>query len=187
MASEFSLHNLILQGSVLGPIKCIVQQDTLGKEVLSENSSVYTPYKYLGIVDIPPLNMMDDCLSITECGNETLLMNAIINAKIETKKLRLSSDKCFLLHIEKRRSNVSSNCNVNVFVHSSIMKRVSKATYMGDILNSDGSFNDTIDDRKKKAIGISNQIMTIVSSVSLGMYHFQICFMLRNFTYGPKN
>ena len=95
MTSEICLHNLILQGSVLGPIKCTVQQDTLGKEVLSENSYLYNLYKYNGIVDIPPLNMMDDCLSITECGNDTLMMNAIINAKIETKKLRLSCDKCF--------------------------------------------------------------------------------------------
>ena len=52
---------------------------------------------------MPPLSMVDDCLSVTECGNETILMNAIINAKIETKKLRLSSDKCYMLHISNKK------------------------------------------------------------------------------------
>ena len=104
----------------------------------------------------------------------------IINAKMDTKKLRLSSDKCYLLHISnKRKSKQKEEDCVSGFVHSSEMKKVKKAFYVGDILNSEGSYNDTIEDRKNRAVGISNQIMTIVSSLSLGMYHFQICFLLR--------
>ena len=68
MTSEFKLFNLILQGSVLGPIKCSVQQDSLGREVLSEVSENYSPYKYRDMIDIPPLSMMDDTLSVSECG-----------------------------------------------------------------------------------------------------------------------
>ena len=38
---SFNLEKLVLQGSVLGPIKCSVQIATLGRESLIQNSGLY--------------------------------------------------------------------------------------------------------------------------------------------------
>ena len=43
--------------------------------------------------------MIDDVLGMATCGDDSIEMNAVINAKMESKKLRLSEDKCFKIHI----------------------------------------------------------------------------------------
>ena len=73
----------ILQGSVLGPIKCSVSLDTFGRDVLSDASEYNVIYKYKDAVEIPPLAMMDDVLTISKCGLKSTEINATLNAKIE--------------------------------------------------------------------------------------------------------
>ena len=58
--------NAIIQGDVFGPMFCAKQVDEIGKECMEMNK--YT-YRYKGEVDIPPLSMMDDLISISECGH----------------------------------------------------------------------------------------------------------------------
>ena len=57
--------NVITQGDVFAPLLCSKQIDTIGQECLEEEK--YT-YKYKGEVDIPPLAMVDDLISVSECG-----------------------------------------------------------------------------------------------------------------------
>ena len=49
-------------------------------------SSKYT-YKYKGDVEIPPMIMLDDLISISECGHQTAMVNSYIKLKTATKKL----------------------------------------------------------------------------------------------------
>ena len=95
----FKLERIILQGSVFGPIKCSVQMDTLGRESLRTGSGIF---KYKQTVDVPSLAMIDDILGLSSCGDESIELNALVNAKMENKKLRLSEDKCFKIHICKK-------------------------------------------------------------------------------------
>ena len=57
--------NVITQGDVFAPLLCSKQIDTIGQECLEEEK--YT-YKYKGEVDIPPLAMVDDLITVSECG-----------------------------------------------------------------------------------------------------------------------
>ena len=58
------IEEIVLQGEVFGPLQCSVQVDTFGKECLEEGKFLY---KYKGCVDIPPLAMVDDLLTVSEC------------------------------------------------------------------------------------------------------------------------
>ena len=64
--------------------------DKLGKEVYDNPCLVY---KYRGSVDGPPLEMVDDSITTSECGSTTVAPNATVNSFVERKKLELSYDK----------------------------------------------------------------------------------------------
>ena len=73
--------NAIIQGDVFGPMLCGKQVDEIGKECIDERK--YT-YKYKGEVDIPPLSMLDDLISISECGHKTYMAHSYIKCKTST-------------------------------------------------------------------------------------------------------
>ena len=50
-------------------------------------------YKYKGRVETPCLGMVDDILCIQKCSSSTAKLNAVVNAFIENKKLKLSKKK----------------------------------------------------------------------------------------------
>ena len=68
-----------MQGTVLTPIKCSVQIDTLERDVIAEDSDKL--YKYNGYVRIPPLALTDDILTVTKCGllTGTVLVNNLFH------------------------------------------------------------------------------------------------------------
>ena len=59
------------------------------------------------------------------------------------------------------------------------MKAVKSAAYLGDILNEDGNIDDTVLARKDRSIGRISQIMSILDSISLGMFYMDISLILR--------
>ena len=135
--------------------------DTLGRDCLK---SGYGIYKYRKVIDVPGLAMIDDVLGLAACGDQSIELNAIINSKMEHKKLRLSEDKCFKIHICKK----SDSCPQVLWVHDSEMKSVSNATYLGDVLSEKGTIDETITQRCQKGIGIISQVSSMLSSVCLG-------------------
>ena len=86
------MEEIEMQGTVWGPIKCSVQMDTLGRDCYRDMEGLFL---YKNMVYVPPLGMIDDIASFAECNIESLKTNAIINAKIESKKLEFGPTKCF--------------------------------------------------------------------------------------------
>ena len=166
------MDRIVLQGSVFGPIKCAVQMDTLGREALQSGIGIL---KYKDTIDVPALAMIDDVMGMASCGDNSIELNAIINSKMESKKLRLSGDKCFKIHISKRKTD----CSQILKVHESSMKNVSQATYLGDVISENGTINETIVQRSQKSIGITSQITSMLASISLGSFHFDIALVMR--------
>jgi hypothetical protein len=66
---EFTLSQLVLQGSVFGPIKCCVQIDTLGRDCLAQDKCLY---KYKNIISIPPLALIDDIVCVNNCDADAI-------------------------------------------------------------------------------------------------------------------
>ena len=97
--------------------------------------------------------------------------------KIESKKLRLSQEKCAQIHVSK---NSDGKCDTNLKVHQDAMKKVQEGSYLGDILSADGSIDKHIETRRQRGIGICSQSTGIMNSVSLGFFFFKISFNLRD-------
>ena len=76
---------------------------------------------YKGVAAVPPLLMVNDSLTISKCSTTATALNATVNAFIESKKFKLSHDKCSVIHVGKK----SGNCP-DLKVHKESMHREEK-------------------------------------------------------------
>ena len=53
---------------------------------------------------MPPLEIVDDVITVSKCGNTSIALNQIVNSSIDLKKLKLSEGKCCKIHIGKNNS-----------------------------------------------------------------------------------
>ena len=65
MTEKFTVKENIMQGTVWGSLKCTCTMDSLPKEQYTNPESLYN---YKG-VSIPPLEMIDDILTVTSVEN----------------------------------------------------------------------------------------------------------------------
>ena len=86
LTDRINIKQIEMQGTVLSNIKCSVQIDSVGKDCIIEQKGIF---KYKNCVSVPPLSMVDDIISISNCGVDSILANGIIQAKIQCKQLQL--------------------------------------------------------------------------------------------------
>ena len=67
---------------------------------------------------IPPLGMVDDTIGISNCGLDSVLMTAHLNAQTNIRKLQFGEDKCHKLHI-----GANTNLCCDNFVHTWYLER----------------------------------------------------------------
>ena len=189
------VEKVVLQGEVFGPLECSVTVDTFGKECLEKEKHLYV---YKNEVGIPPLAMIDDLVCPAVCGVDSVLVNAYINAKTNVKKLQFGVKKCHQLHIGKA-NDLCPTLKVDnwelhkvdevktgvenledVLVGSHDLEKVDKEKYLGDIISVDGRNRKNINSRKEKAVGIINQITSILQDICFGPFHMEVALMLRN-------
>ena len=156
---------------MLAPIKCSVQLDTLGKECLLTGEGMY---QYKECLNIPPLLMIDDAIAITECGPESVKVNALIQSKVDMKNLRLGHGKCFKMHVGK-----NTCCCPILKVQDKNMLTSSREKYLGDIITSDCKINSNIEERYNKGMGIANQIISLLKEISFGQHYFHMAMVFR--------
>ena len=111
LSERVDLPDIICQGGSNGPIICSVQTGSIGSDQESRGRHLY---KYLGIVEIPSLTMLDDCLDISECNTDSVIDNTFIVAKMEIKKLELNSEKCHKIHIGQCIGNLCPKLKTHV-------------------------------------------------------------------------
>ena len=164
------------QGGTWGPMMCSNSIDVVGKFALGKKKF----YRYINMVNIIPLAMVDDLLSVSKCGMDSIDMNININAIIELKKLSFHTpvenkkSKCHMMHI----GSPNAVCP-DMKVHGHTVDIVNQAVYLGDIITSDGSNTSNIKDRVSKGMGQINTIMNILNTVSFGISYFEIAVALR--------
>ena len=81
-----------------------------------------------------PLLMVDDILTVSKCSTTSKAMNATVNVFIETKKLKLSYNKCSAIHVGKK----PENCH-DLKVHGHKMHKEKQTKYLGDIFHNSGN------------------------------------------------
>ena len=172
ITDRFELQKIEIQGTKLSNIKCAVQVDTLGKECYAYNEGMFL---YKECVLVPPLGMIDDLASFIKCGVDSIKTNAIINSKIESKKLEFGAKKCFNIHIG---ANIE-DC-VEQLVHKVKITEKSYETYLGDVVCSSGNNDKNVEKRFNQGIGSVSQVIGMLNQVSLGHYHFEIGLVMRD-------
>ena len=83
------------------PLECSVQVDTYGKECMDEDKYLFY---YRENVSVPDVSMVDDLLSVSHCGKDSVMTNAFLNAKTNMKKLQYGEDKCHKIHVGSDKS-----------------------------------------------------------------------------------
>ena len=167
---------IVTQGGTWGPMMCSNTIDTVGK-FCQANGNIY---KYKNVSRVIPLAMVDDLLTISSCGFQTVAMNTTLNTLIELKKLRFHTpvenkkSKCHSLHIGK-----PSKWCPEMKVHGKTADRVAEALYLGDIVSEDGKNTKNIRSRVSKGMGIVTEILDTLNTVSFGANYFQIATVLR--------
>ena len=173
ITDRIELKELEMQGTVLSNIKCSVQIDSIGKDCITENRGIY---KYKNCTTIPPLSMVDDVITVSSCGVDSITINAVVQAKVECKQLELGPQKCFNMHIGKKSKDLCPTLRI----HGSTMLLSEKQKYLGDILTTSGTINDNILGRYNKGIGKVNEIISILQEVSFGPHFFKMALLFRN-------
>ena len=65
LTKRVKVKDIVMQGSVFGPIKCTVHMDTIASKCEKSGQNLYN---YKNLVKILPLEMVDDILTISVCG-----------------------------------------------------------------------------------------------------------------------
>ena len=169
ISERITISNTIMQRTVWASLMCTSTMDTLEKKVYQVPETLY---QYKG-VPIPPLGMVDDIICVTNV-KRSAEVNSLINTFIESKKLKLSENKCFQIHVGKGHINCPK-----LKVHKVNMKEAEREKYLDDMIDKSGSIQATIDHRKSKGEGIITGIMTILDEIPLGKHRIDVALKLR--------
>ena len=160
-----------------------MQVDKYGKECMEQDKYLF---RYRDTIPVPALSMVDDLLCISKCGIESVLLNAFINLKTNTKKLQFGEDKCFKIHVgpdkticpdlmidkwkavnvEKENNTKSSIIDVYDGKHQ-IENRITEK-YLGDLIDSGGKNDKDIEQRLKKGHEKIKQIHGYLEDICFG-------------------
>ena len=126
---RFTIKKVVMQGTVWSGLMCTVTMDKLCKIMLQQEHLLY---KYRGKVNVPPLQMVDDIITAVKCGSTAIAYNSIVNAFIESKKLKLGNKKCGKIHIG---SKSSIKMCPEQSIHGEALKCSEKEKYLGDFVS----------------------------------------------------
>jgi hypothetical protein len=169
LSERFTIGENIMQGTVWGSLTCTCTMDSLAKQMSKAPDKLF---HYKG-VPIPPLEMVDDIITVTNVEN-TQRINEEVNTFMEHKRLKLSHKKCHRIHIGKGHNECPQ-----LRVHGEVMQDSNKEKYLGDIIDTNGNIQSTIDNRIKKGNGIISEISSIIEEFPLGKYKLPAAMKLR--------
>jgi hypothetical protein len=171
MSERSVIRNVIMQGTVWAGMLCTSTMDKLGK-IVYDNPAM--AYKYRGHVVVPPLEMVDDVLTISKCGATSSAMNSLVNSFMFSKKLVLNKSKCAKIHVGRK----SVICP-KLLIHKDIMKDSEHEKYLGELIHQNGKQHATLVDRLAKGYGIISNIIALIDDIPLGHRRVQIGLELR--------
>ena len=173
VTDRFDISKIVMQGTVWAGLMCTATMDKLCKLIYDNEELLF---KYKGIVNIPPLEMVDDILTAVKCGDKSIALNAAVNRFVEEKKLKLSANKCGNIHIGNKASK--AKCPTKV-VGGEPMKESEKEKYLGDYLTNKANSKESLSTRKAIGYAVLGEISAMLRDVPLGNRSTQIGLELR--------
>ena len=188
------INKIVMQGENFAPLECSVQVDTYGKECMEQDKYLF---HYREIVPVPALSMVDDLLLISQCGKDSVMINAFVNAKTNMKKLQFGEDKCHKIHVgtdkslcpelkiekwkekEIHRVQTGQSSLTDVYDGKYIIKEKNQERYLGDIIDCMGRNDSNISKRVDKGHEKIKQVMGYLEDICFGKFHFTVAKTLR--------
>ena len=188
------VEDTIMQGETLSSILCTCTVDKIAKDCPLQ------PHKYMKDVDIPKISFVDDILDINKCGKETVEMNVYTRHEINKRRLQFSATKCVRMHIKSKNISSVATCE-NLFIdgwkeetyksESKLkvrdvhvgdvpIKTVDHHSYLGSVIQNNGSNRMTILSRTSKGQGVISDIKHILDGIYFGCSYFEAMMLLRD-------
>ena len=123
---------------------------------------------------VPVLGMIDDALGISNCGEDSVELNALINATIESKKLYFNKTKCHKIHIGPKHDECPE-----LKVHDDTMENSEKEKYLGDMITASGN-DENIKFKRKLGFQAISDSMSILKELSTGSFNHGIGLIFRD-------
>ena len=171
LTERFIVNDAIMQGTIFGSLQCTTSLSKIGAEAYKQGEPLLI---YKDTIQIPPLGMVDDLLTMNKCGTDSIKANTIVNSFMESKKLELGTSKCHRIHIGKDKSNCP-----DLKVHKEKMKNSNCEKYIGDLISETCKNGENISSRKAKAFGIAGDILAILEEMPLGPLKIQARLCMR--------
>ena len=118
---------------------------------------------------MPPLEIVDDILTVFKCSLASVTINAVVNSFIESKKPTLSKKKCSVIHVGKGGMNCHS-----LKVHGENMHQATSNKYLGDLIHISGKIKENLNERCVKAVASFSVIRAILEDIPLGRHRIEI-------------
>ena len=156
--------------------------DSISRECIRDDIGMYL---YKGVIRIGSLGMIDILAVVSLCGFDSVKTNAIINGKINTKRLKFNKNKCVKLHISKSKS---LNCCktqigdseqkmvscIKLQVQDSEMKQETSEKYIGDVILAEGSNNSNIEKRTSRNLQMPRRFSGNLKICAMDLNKFKV-------------
>ena len=164
---EFTIHNIVQQGSVSGGVLCSASTSEVSDEILQGGTQI-------GTSALQVLVYVDDIATINNIISDVYHSHGRVVWFSQKKRLTLSGGKCFLLCINLKPSDPIPR----LYIENQLVQTVDVAAYLGDQFNSQGTNKDLVKDRVKKGKSCIVSAMALCSDVTMGLYAIDTLLLL---------
>ena len=119
--------------------------------------------------------MIDDITGAANCGDESVVLNSIVNAKRKAKKLQFNLNKCVNMHIKPSKDDC-----LLLKIHYTLMKTIDNHKYLGDIISNSGNNGEKIKERSKFGFSAIIQIKYFLKYGGFGRFNVQSRLIMRD-------
>ena len=164
---EFTVHNIVQQGSVCGGVLCSASTGEVPGDIEIGGTQI-------GTTMIQVLIYVDDIATINNNIQDVYYSHERVKWFSVRKRLSLNGGKCILLCVNLRPTDVVPR----LFIDGKLVPTKEAAAYLGDDFNAKGNNSDLIDERVRKGKSCIANAMALCSEITMGFYAIQTLFLL---------
>ena len=155
---EFSLKDIVKQGTCNGPILCSTSTGQDCTDKYGKSSGVF-----IGTQKVKPAAFVDDLIDPNRTVSDIIESNENAKHFEKIKRLTFKAYKCKSLYINYRKEQC-----IELDISGETAENVDVVKYLGDIFNSKGNNNDSIESRVKTGKQKVGVIQAFCKEIALG-------------------
>ena len=164
---EFSIENIVQQGSVFGGTLCSASTGEASSAILCGGNQI-------GKSNIKVLVYVDDIVTTNTAIGDVCYSHDRIKWFSRVKRLSLSVGKCIVLCVNLKETDVIPR----LYIDNTVLPVREVAPYLGDEFNSKGTNVDLVSERVKKGKSCIVNSMALCSDVTMGIHALDTMLLL---------